>query len=88
MTPEEKKLLEKTADLAEENNKILRGMRRNSRLSGAFHIVYWLVILGVSYGAYIYVKPYSDQLLKITGGIKGSLDQIEKINSQLKTFGR
>ncbi len=69
MTPEEKSLLERTYKLSEENNAMLRGIRRSTRLANAMRIIYWIVILGVSVGAYYAVEPYIKFLLGSLGSL-------------------
>ncbi len=75
MNPEEKQLLQKTYDLAEENNKILKGMRRMSRISGVFRVIYWSIIIIASVGAYYFIQPYVTSTLglydQIQSDIKG-----------------
>ena len=73
MTPEERSLLERTHKLAEENNEILRKMRRMNRISGVFRAIYWIVIIGVSVGAYYLIQPYVDSTMKLYNDAKSSL---------------
>ena len=75
---ENKKVLEKILSLSEENNKILHGMRRSMRRANFLHIVYWIIIIAISLGAYYYVQPYLDQLLKIYGGVNGGIGSFLK----------
>lgn len=58
MTPEERSLLERTHALVEENNNILRKMRRAGRWSAVFRIIYWVLIIGLGLGAYYALQPY------------------------------
>jgi hypothetical protein len=58
MNPNEKELLQKTYDLAEENNKILHEIRRSNRLSSFFRVIYWIIIIVTAYGAYWFIQPY------------------------------
>ena len=46
MSPEERELLKRSVELAEENNDILRSMRRSMRLARIMSIMYWVVIIG------------------------------------------
>ena len=46
MTPEEKELLKRSVDLAEDNNIMLRAMRRSMRISRFMSIIYWVFIIG------------------------------------------
>jgi hypothetical protein len=58
MTPEEKSLLERTYKLAEDNNKILRSIRRSNRWGTAIRVLYWVIIIGLSVGAFYALQPY------------------------------
>ncbi len=68
MTPEERSLLERTYKLAEENNAILLTLRRAHRIGTGLRIAYWVVIIGISVGAFYLVQPVLDPLLNIYGG--------------------
>lgn len=72
MTPEEKSLLQRALKLSEENNSILRSMRRSNRVSMFLRIIYWLIIIGLSVGAYYFIQPYVSVLQGLLGGNKGS----------------
>jgi hypothetical protein len=67
MTPEERSLLERTASLAEENNQMLRSIRRSNRISLAMRIVYWVLILLISFGAYYLIQPYVETMMSLVG---------------------
>lgn len=70
MTEDEHRLLIEVRDLAQENNRILKGLQRASRASLAFKIIYWVVILGAVSGALIVIQPYID-------AIKGSVSTVQ-----------
>jgi hypothetical protein len=92
MTPEEKSLLERTYKLAEENNEILRKMRRTSRYALIARVVYWGVILLLSFGAFYFIQPYITSLMGATdsaggfSGIMNSLNQAQDAANQLKNL--
>lgn len=65
MYGEDRKLLERVVELAEENNKILRGLRRAARWGQFFTFIKWLIIIGSAFGAYYYLQPYLDQLMEV-----------------------
>ena len=67
MTPEEKSLLERTLKLADENNAILRGLRRSNRVSTVMRVIYWGIIILLSVGAYYYIQPYVNVLTGFMG---------------------
>ena len=72
MTPEEKSLLERTLKLSEENNVLLLGLRRSNRVSMVMRVLYWVAIIGLSFGAFYLIQPYFTFLTGISGG--GSSD--------------
>ncbi len=82
MTPEEKSLLEKTYEIAKENNGLLKSIRRSNRISSILRVAYWVIIIGLSIGAYYFVQPYADYLFKVLGGsditsIRNASDSIQ-----------
>ncbi|MFA6006295.1 MAG: hypothetical protein WC764_01030 [Candidatus Paceibacterota bacterium] len=84
MTPEEKKLLQETAELARDNNKILHAMRRSNRWSMVFRIMYWVLILGGLAAGYYYVQPYLNQAIKLYSQVQSQIGQL----GNLGQFGR
>ena len=72
----------------EENNKILRGMRRAAWWGRIVHTLYWLVIIGLSFGAYFFIQPYIDQLTGVYGGIKGNLDKVNQVKDAFNGLGQ
>lgn len=83
MDDELRSLVEETKELVEENNKILKSMRRNARFGALARIVYWIVILGIGVGAFYYVKPYVEQLMKVYESVKQTES---KIHDAQKSF--
>ncbi len=73
MSPEEKELLKRAVVLGEENNDILRSMRRSMRLARFMSILYWVFIIGSAIGAYYLIQPYVDSLTGAYGGAKSTL---------------
>ena len=79
MSPEEKKMLEKSVALGEENNKMLRSIARSMKWGRVLHIVYWVLIIGSAVGAYYFIQPYIDQIIGVYGGTKSNLENINSI---------
>lgn len=63
MTPEERSLLERTLKITEDNNAMLHSIRRSSRISNIMRIIYWGVIILLSFGAYYFIQPYANMML-------------------------
>ena len=74
MDPESKKLLEDTYALTEENNKMLHSIKRSMFLARIMSILYWLMIIGVSVGAFYFIQPYIDQLMGVYGKASGVIN--------------
>lgn len=68
MTPDDRRLLEEVKSLAEENSKMLRSIQRMNRTSAVLKMIYWIVILGISFGAFYFMQPYLDALKNAAGG--------------------
>jgi len=84
MLPEERALLEKSIRLGEDNNKILRSMKRSQRWSSIFRAIYWILIIGSAFGAYYFIQPYFDQVVDMYNGAKSNLDSISGVIQNFK----
>ena len=86
MTPEERELLTRSIKLAEENNKMLRSMRRSARLASFLRLLYWLIILGTAFGVYYYTQPYLDAIIKSYNGMKENIETVKNISTKLPSL--
>ena len=86
MTPEERSLLERTASLAEENNKMLRSIRRSGRVALAMRIGYWVIILVLSFGAYYFIQPYVESMTSLLNGGDGTSAPSSGLNERVDLF--
>lgn len=68
MTPEERQMLAEAHSLAKENNELLQGLVRSNRRSTVLRAVYWLLIIGLSFGSILVIKPF---ISAITGDLDG-----------------
>ena len=83
MDPESKKLLQDTFDLTKENNKILRNMRRSQKISTFITISYWVVIVGISIGAFYFLQPYIGQVQNFIKESGDSINQLKNVGNYL-----
>ena len=88
MSPEEKALLVKTAELTKENNTLLHKMRRGARIRTVLHLFYWIVVIGLSFGAYYFLEPYLLQLQKVYSGLKGDVENVQGAAKNLGDFSK
>jgi len=86
MTPEERELLTHSIKLAEENNKLLRSMRRSARVSSFLRILYWIIILGSAFGVYYYTQPYIEAIIKSYNGMQENIENIKGITNKLPSL--
>lgn len=86
MTPEERELLTKSIKLAEENNKMLRGMRRSARFASFLRIVYWLIILGAAFGTYYFVQPYLDAVIKSYTQMQKNVEAVTNVATKFPSL--
>jgi hypothetical protein len=80
MSPEERELLNRSVILAEENNKILHSMKRSMLLARIMGVIYWLLIIGISIGAFYFLQPYMDQLLKTYVNVSAALKNFQNLS--------
>ncbi|HEY4494326.1 MAG TPA: hypothetical protein VJB95_02775 [Candidatus Paceibacterota bacterium] len=80
MDSEEKELLHRSVDLAEENNKILRALHRSMRIRRFMSVIYWVLIIGSTIGLFYFLQPYVDQ---ITNFWQESADTVNSFKSFL-----
>lgn len=84
MTPEEKSLLERTYKIVEENNTILRSIRRSNRVSTVIKLLYWIVIIGLSFGAFYLIQPYVETMTSLYDQVKGDAATIHSSTNSIK----
>ncbi len=86
MTPEEKRLLEETHALSEENNRILKKIRRASLVSTIVRLSYWVIIIGLSFGAYYFIQPYIEQLGIVYDGAQKNVSEVQTVTNGFSNF--
>ncbi|MDB5259380.1 MAG: protein of unknown function with transrane region [Candidatus Taylorbacteria bacterium] len=86
MTPEERNLLERTLKVSEENNDILKSIRRSNRISTVLRVLYWIVIIGLSFGAYYFIQPYIEQVSGLYNEAQQSIDNVKGVTSKFSGF--
>lgn len=83
MSPEERELLEKSVSLSEENNKMLHAMRRSMFWAHVSSVLYWLVIIGISVGAFYYLEPYVEKAMNLYNSISNVQQKLNTNSSSL-----
>ena len=73
MQPEEREMLKKTLELAQENNNILHSIHRSMVWGRIIRTIYWVMVIGAAVGTYYYIAPYIDSAVSAYGNVKGDL---------------
>jgi len=73
----DKDFFDRLMTLTEENNRLLHKMWRAARLARAARVVYWIILIGASIGAYYYIQPYIDQILSLFTGLQDSVGSLQ-----------
>ena len=77
--------LDELLELTQENNKILRSMRRSQRWSSILTFLYWTVILGSILGIYYYFQPTIQKYTKTLQTSVGIIQNFEKAAGSIPT---
>jgi hypothetical protein len=86
MTPEERELLTRSIKLSEENNRMLRGMRRGARFSSFMRLLYWAIIIGVAAWTYYYIQPYLDAIINGYTEMQKGIESVTSIADKIPTM--
>lgn len=86
MTTEELEILNQTLKLVEENNKILRRIRRGNRISLVIRSIYWIIILGTAFGTYYFIQPYMKIITENFSSIKENVDSLKDVTKNISTL--
>ena len=81
-----KELLQANLEVSKENNKILKKMRNAQRWAQVTRVLYYLVIVGLTVGAFYYVQPFLQKFLDLIPGFNklfGSLPDFSQLNNLL-----
>lgn len=68
-------------ELAEENNSMLKSMRRHNRFGSFIRIIYWIIIIGAAVSSYYYLQPFIDPLINSYKSIKEAGNKINNFSS-------
>jgi hypothetical protein len=65
MDSETQTLLKQNIELTKENNLLLQKLIRAQKLSTIYRVVYWMIIILSTFGAYYFIQPYVSGLLHL-----------------------
>jgi TRAP-type C4-dicarboxylate transport system permease small subunit len=84
MDPRDSRTLQKILELTEENNHLLKKMRRSQALGRFMTILYWVIIIGITAGAFYFVQPYIDRIVEAYTTVTNTAQQTKDTLNQLK----
>jgi len=80
-----KEMVEETLEIARDNNRMLRKMRRNAFIGGILRLVWWAVIIGVPVYVYLTIfQPYLEELGASYEGLRGQVEELKNIPGGLQ----
>lgn len=88
MSEEElKSLMKRNIELAEENNQMLRSIKRMTFWGGVLKYFWWILILFVlpALAYYLYLAPYVDEALATYKQLQTGVTQAQGIQANLKS---
>ena len=87
-----KKEIEELKEVTKDNNRLLRGIHARARITMIFNIIKWAIIIGVSVGAFYYIQPFLETLMKTyssissLSGVGGSMSEQKGLLELLGNF--
>ena len=85
MDEEYKKKLDKLIIQSEENNFLLKKVRRSQKNSSIYKVVYWILVFVIGAGGYLVAQPYVANVLNLYNGGISALKGIEGIQGATTT---
>lgn len=83
-----KTLLKRNLELTQENNALLRKMRRSAVYGNIIKIVWLAIIIGLPvYIYYSFLQPYIGQLLEVYGEVETGAGEIRNLLNKLPLIG-
>ncbi|HEY4510947.1 MAG TPA: hypothetical protein VJG29_01085 [Candidatus Paceibacterota bacterium] len=78
-------LLRKNLELAQDNHRMLRAMRRSAFFAGIFRVLWWILILGVPIVLYyLYLEPILGQALSTYAKVEQGVNQVQGLAENLE----
>ncbi len=81
MTPEERRLVQETLDIARENNNILRKMRRGQFFSNIIQSLKWIVFIIISIYSWLLIQPYFERIIETYSQVQDAANSVNNFKS-------
>jgi len=87
MDPELKKEIRENRELIEENQRLIKKIHRSVVVGRLMSIMYWVLIIGASVGAYYFIQPYIDATIGAYDNVKTGFDAAKDVQNSISEFG-
>lgn len=74
-------LLEKNLEVSKENNALLKKIWGSIKINRFFTLLHWILIIGITLGAYYYVQPYIENFLSLYKSVNEATSVINGLPS-------
>ncbi len=82
--PTQEEWLRRTYELARENNRMLKAMRRNAFIGGVFKLLVWAAFIVIPLWLYIqYLAPTLNQAMNTLNQVQGSMQQVQDLGANV-----
>jgi len=77
----ETELLQKVVEVTTENNKLLVKMHKAQVWANVMRVIYWVVIIALILGSFVFIRPFLEPVLSLYGGLLGGADTLKNLGS-------
>ncbi len=82
-----KKAIQENRRLIEENQNILKKIRRSMVISRSLTVLYWVVIAGIAFGAYYFVQPYIEAVQNVYTNVRTGYEDVQHRRDEVQDLG-
>lgn len=86
MEPELRGNIRELLELTRENNKILHKINNRARWAFFGTLIYWLIVIGVTVGAFYYLQPFFQALLDNYQKSMTLFQQVQSVGTKVPTL--
>lgn len=80
-----KTLLRENIEVSKESLKILKKINRGRIFGNVFKTLKWMLIIGISFGAYYYIEPFVSKYLDLMKGLTSGVENVQKIGNNVNS---
>lgn len=80
-----KVLLRENLEVSKESLKILKKINRGRVFGSIFTGLKWMIIIGISFGAYYYIEPFFSKYLDTLKSFGSGVENIDKVSNNVNS---